>query len=138
MHYEVVGIFGNYAAAESAIRDLETTGIGGGQVELIADLEDDIRTAHAEGEPSTQPREGFQERLARLFGSGREVKRRVVHADAGEQPDYIGDQEYYANHIKQGGAVLIVRTSTELQADEATGILRENGARTPGAKAAQP
>jgi hypothetical protein len=52
----------------------------------------------------------------------------------GEQPDYIGEQEFYASHVKQGGAVMIVRTSAEQPASRAAGIMHDHGARTPGNK----
>jgi hypothetical protein len=50
------------------------------------------------------------------------------------QPDYIGEQEFYASHVKQGGAVVIVRATTEQAANQAAAILQERGARNPGSK----
>jgi hypothetical protein len=129
MQFMVVGLLGSYGEAEAAVRDLELAGIVGEQVELISDIDQDVRTANTAGEPSTNTREGRPGKLARLFGSGR-----AVSADAGEQPDFIGEQEFYANHIRHGGAVLIVRTPTEGAATGAAGILHTHGARTPGQK----
>ena len=136
MKYVIVGMFGAYSDAEAAVRDLELAGIMGEQVEMISDLDEDARTANTPGEPATKVHEAHRGRLARLFGTGGELAKREVRADAGEQPDYIGEQEFYASHLKQGGVVLIVRPTGEPSADRAAAILREHGARTPGSKSA--
>lgn len=116
MQYVVVGMFRNYGAAEAAVRDLEFAGIVGEQVEVISDVDHDWRTANIPGEPST------------------EHHQHEVVADSGEQPNYIGAQEYYANHVRQGGAVVIVRTSAEPSANRAAAILHQHGAHSPGQK----
>jgi len=132
VQYQVVGLFGNYGDAEAAVRDLELAGIVGEQVEVISDIDADVRTANTPGAPSTKTREPHESRLARLFGSSGPARNTEVSADAGEQPDFIGDQVFYANHIKKGGTVLVVRTRTEPPANRAAEILHNNGARTPG------
>jgi hypothetical protein len=134
VQYQVVGLFGNYGDAEAAVRDLELAGIAGAEVEVISDIDEDVRTADTAGEPSTKTREPHSSKLARLFESGGSARNREVSADAGEQPDFIGDQVFYANHIKRGGTVLVVRTPTEPPASRAAEILHNNGARTPGGK----
>jgi hypothetical protein len=134
MQYEVVGIFRTYSAAEAAVRDLEVAGIDGEQVQMISDLDKDVRTVNTANEPSTQYRKPHPGGLARLFGGGGNSEEPEVRGDSGEQPNYIGEQKYYANHIKQGGAVLIVRASTEKTATGAAGILRDHGAHAPGRK----
>jgi len=134
VQYQVVGLFGNYGDAEAAVRDLELAGIVGEQVEVISDIDQDVRTADTAGEPSTKTHEPHQSKLARLFGSGGPARNTEVSADAGEQPDFIGEQVFYANHIKKGGTVLVVRTRTEPPASRAAEILRNNRARTPGHK----
>jgi hypothetical protein len=134
MAYEIVGIFGSYGEAEAAVHDLELAGVVGEQVEVISDIDEDVRTANTPGEPSTKLREPLHSRIARLFGAGGEFAKREVRADAGEQPDYIGEQEFYASHLKQGGVILIVRPSGEQSAARAAAILKEHGARTPGSK----
>jgi hypothetical protein len=134
MPYEVVGIFRTYADAEAAVRDLELAGIDGEQVQVISDIDEDVRTANTASEPSTKYREPHRSGLARLFGAGGNPEEPEVRGDAGEQPNYIGEQEYYANHIKQGGAVLIVRVSTEKIAERAAEILRDHGAHQLGRK----
>jgi hypothetical protein len=134
MHYAIVGIFETYGAAEAAVRDLETAGIVGEQVEIISDVDEDTRTANAPGEPSTNLREPTHSRIARLFGAGGPLENRNVRDISGDQPDYIGDQEFYANHVRQGGAVMIVRPPSEESATRAASILQEHGARTPGKK----
>ncbi len=134
MQYMVVGIFGSYADTEAAVHDLELAGIVGEQVEVISDLAQDARTANTSGEPSTRPHESFHSRLAHLFGASGPLEKPEVTALSGEQPNYIGEQEFYASHLKQGGALLIVRTPTELPATRAATILHDHGARTPGQK----
>ncbi len=133
MRYVIVGILDTYADAEAAVEDLEQTGIMGGQVEVISDIDEDARTADTPGEPSTKPPAAKGNWIARLFMPGGPLAPEVRDL-SGEQPNYIGDQEFYATHVKQGGAVMIVRTSTEKSASRAAAILRDHGARTPGSK----
>ncbi len=134
MQYTVVGFFETYTQAEEAVTDLELAGIVGEQVEMISNVDQDVRTANTAGEPSTKPHEPHHSRIARLFGAGGELEKAEVRDVPGEQPNYIGEQEFYANHLKQGGAVLIVRTPTEEPAKHAAAILRDHGARKPGDK----
>lgn len=134
MQYVIVGILDSYADAEAAVQDLELAGIVGEQVEVISDIDEDARTANTPGEPSTQSPASQHNWIARLFGAGGPLAKPEVRDLSGEQPNYIGDQEFYANHVKQGGAVMIVRTSTEQSASRTAAILRDHGARTPGSK----
>ena len=101
---------------------------------MISDINEDARTANTSGEPSTKPREPHHSRIARLFGAGGPLEKPEVRDLPGEQPNYIGAQEFYATHVKQGGAVIIVRTSAEPPASRAATILHDHGARTPGRK----
>ncbi|MFY9801928.1 MAG: hypothetical protein WA211_00035 [Candidatus Acidiferrales bacterium] len=134
MPYVVVGILNSYAEAEGAVQDLELAGIVGEQVEVISDIDEDARTANTPGEPLTKQHEAHPGWLARLFGNGGALEQREVRDVSGEQPNYIGDQEYYATHVKQGGAVMIVQAASEPIANRAAAILHEHGARTPGQK----
>lgn len=134
MQYMVVGMFARYGDAEAAVTDLELAGIVGEQVEVISDIDEDSRTLGAAAEPSTKPRESRLSAIARLFGAGRAPEKPEVRDLSGEQPDYIGEQEYYANHVQEGGAVLVVRTSAQQPASRAAAILQEHGASTPGHK----
>jgi hypothetical protein len=133
MQYMVIGMFGKYADAEAAVLDLESAGIVGEQVEVISDIDEDARTANTPGEPSTKPREP-RGAIARLFGAGGPLAEPEVRDVSGEQPNYIGEQEFYANHLKQGGAVMIVRTSSEPSATRAAAIMQSHDGHTPGAK----
>jgi hypothetical protein len=73
--------------------------------------------------------------LDRAFiGAGGALAKREVRDDSGTQPDYIGEQQLYASHIKQGGAVIIVRTPAEQAANRGAAILHAHGARTLGSK----
>jgi hypothetical protein len=134
MQYAIVGILDSYADAEAAVQDLELAGIVGEQVEVITDIDEDARTANTPGEPSTKTEEPHHNWLARLFGPGGPFEKHEARDESGEQPNYIGDQQFYANHIKQGGAVIFVRTTSEQPANRAAAILRDHGARTPGQK----
>jgi hypothetical protein len=134
MQYVIVGILDSYGEAEAAVQDLEIAGIAGGQVEVISEVDADARTANTPGEPATQSGETGRGWMARLFGKGGALEKRAVRDESGTQPDYIGEQEFYASHVKQGGAVVIVRTITEQAAKRGAAILHEHGARTPGSK----
>jgi len=133
MRYAIVGILNSYAEAEAAVRDLELAGIVGEQVEVITDIDEDARTANTPGEPSTKQQEPHHNWLARLFGQGGALEPEV-RADSGAQPSYIGNEEFYATHVKQGGAIIVVRTPAEAPANRAAVILHDHGARTPGQK----
>jgi hypothetical protein len=132
--YVIVGILDSYGEAEAAVADLELAGIVGNQVEVISDIDDDARTANTAGEASTKLEKPHRNWIERLFGAGGALEKNESRDVSGEQPNYIGEQEFYANHIKQGGAVIIVRTTAEQPADRAVAILRDHGARTPGQK----
>jgi hypothetical protein len=134
MKFVIVGILDGYAEAEDAVEDLEEAGIKGGQVEVISDMDEDARTADTPGEPSTKSGERHPGWIERLFGAGGALEKPEVRDVSGEQPNYIGEQEFYASHVKQGGAVMIVHTTTEQAANRAAAILQEHGARTPGSK----
>src|SRR5271168_2206177 len=123
MPYVVVAILGSYREAELAVTDLELAGIVGEQVEVISEIDEDARTENTAGEPSTNPQEPHHSRIARLFGAGGPLEKPEVRDESGTQADYIGDQEFYANHVKQGGVVIIVRTPDEQPANRAAEIL---------------
>ena len=133
MPFIVVGIFPHYGAAESTIQDLEHAGIVGEQVELITDIDEDRRTENTPGERSTRVPGSHQGKLARLFAHlhkpGPDVR-----DEPGEMPNYIGEQEFYTSHVKDGGVVLVVRVPAEQTANQAAGILKSHGARNPGQK----
>lgn len=134
MQYTVVGVFGSYSDAEAAVLDLELAGITGAEVEMISDIDEDARTANTPGEPSTKPHEPHRSRIARLFGAGGPLEKTEARDTPGQQPNYIGEQEFYANHLRQGGAMIVVRTGAEPAGSRAAEILHSHGARTPGGK----
>jgi hypothetical protein len=134
MQFVIVGILGSYGDAEAAVQDLEIAGITGSQVEVISNMDEDARTANTPGEPATKSGGAGQGWMARLFGGGGALEKRQVRDDSGTQPDYIDEQEFYASHVKQGGAVMVVRVRAEQAASRVAAILREHGARTPGSK----
>jgi hypothetical protein len=134
MKYVIVGILDSYAEAEAAVQDLEVAGIAGGQVEVISEIDEDARTANTPGEPSTNSGEQPHGWIVRLFGKGGALEKREVRDESGLQPDYIGEQEFYASHVKQGGAVVVVHVTAEQGANRAAAILQQHGARTPGSK----
>ena len=59
-----------------------------------------------------------------IIRAGGPLENRDVRDISGDQPEYIGEQEFYANHVKQGGAVLIVHPTSEQSANRAAEILR--------------
>lgn len=130
MPYVVVGLFKRYEDAEAAVLDLEQMGIEGEQVEIITDMDEDARTANTPGEPSTNPQAPRRSWLERLRGAGVPD----VRDESGEQPNYIGEQEFYATHVKQGGAVMVVHAAQQEAANRAAVILRDHGAHSPGSK----
>jgi hypothetical protein len=134
MKYVIVGILDSYAEAEAAVQDLEVAGIVGGQVEVISEIDEDARTANTPGEPAATSGDAHHGWMTRLFGAGGALEKREVRDESGAMPDYIGEQEFYASHIKQGGAVVIVHTTAEQAANRGAAILQEHGARTPGSK----
>jgi len=134
MQFVIVGILDSYGDTEAAVQDLEIAGIMGSQVEAISNMDEDARTANTPGEPTTKSGEAGQGWIARLFGSGGALRKREVRDDSGTQPEYIDEQEFYASHVKQGGAVIVVRVRVEEVANRGAAILREHGARTPGSK----
>jgi hypothetical protein len=134
MKFVIVGILGSYAGAEDAVEDLEQVGIVGGQVEVISEIDEDARTADTPGEAGTKSGEAHAGWIERLFGAGGALAKSEVRDESGTLPDYIGEQEFYASHVRQGGAVVVVRVTAEQAANRAAAILQEHGARNPGSK----
>ncbi len=134
MQFVIFGILDSYGEAEAAVQDLEIAGITGSQVEVISEMDEDARTANTPGEPATKSGTAGQSWIARLFGKGGALAKRQVRDESGMMPEYIDEQEYYASHVKQGGAVVIVQVRAEEVANRAVAILQEHGARTPGSK----
>lgn len=130
MPYAVIGLFKRYGDAEAAVRDLEQLGIEGEQVELITNIDQDARTADTPGEPSTKQRATHPSWLRRILGEGGTD----VRDESGEQPNYIGEQEFYATHVKDGGVVMVVRTSAQESATRAAAVLHNHHAHSPGSK----
>jgi hypothetical protein len=136
MRTALIGLFDTYGQAEGAVLDLETAGIVGEEVEVISDVDRDLR-AEALG---VRPHDGLRERIARAFhGLGTsgvtEVHDDQVHDDPGEMPNYIGEQEFYASHVRQEGAVMVVRVPSKVLVDMAEAILKEHGSKTRDGKA---
>jgi hypothetical protein len=112
MKETVVGVFKSYRQAEEAVSDLELVGIVGEQVELISDADEDARTVRPTDHP---PEEG-------------------VRDVPGEMPEYIGEQEFYATHVRQGRSVLVVRLSNHERVEQASTIMRDHGAEISDAR----
>ena len=60
--------------------------------------------------------------------------RSEVHDDSGEMPNYIGEQEFYATHVKKEGAILVVRPPSQILTARAEAILKEHGSKTRDGK----
>ena len=126
MHTTLIGLFDSYRDAEAATEDLESAGMVGEQVEVISDVDRDLRAENL----GFKPHEGIRERIARAFDRLRGRDPKEVHDDSGDQPEFIGEQEFYATHVKAEGAVIVVRVPSEALADTAEGILKEHGSKT--------
>ncbi len=110
MQKSITAMFESYRDAEAAVLDLELAGITGEQVEMISDPDEDVTLAR----PKDGPPKDF------------------VRDTQGDMPKYIGEQEYYATHVKQGQAVLIIHAPEESVAARASEILRDHGAQIAG------
>jgi hypothetical protein len=130
MHTTVIGLFDTYGQAEAAVRDLEIAGIVGEEVEVISDTDRDAR-AEALG---VKPRESFRDRIARVFGGSAKPAADEVYDTPGDMPNYIGEQEFYATHVRNEGAVMIVRVANNNLARLAEAILNKNGSKTRDGK----
>jgi hypothetical protein len=132
----LIGLFDNYEQAEAAVQDLELAGMVGEEVELIGDVDQDAR-AEALG---FEPHEGIGERIARTLKRLRKPgqthdRDAEVHDDAGDMPNYIGEQEFYATHVKKEGAILVVHPPSSTLAGLAEAILKDHGSKTRDGKA---
>ena len=137
VHQTVVGVFESYADSEATLQDLELAGIVGEQVEVIRNLDQDDRTAQLgdEVESGANRKEGLLERAEHALHKHPEPKD-DVRDDSGDQPQYIGRQEFYATHVREGHTVVIVRGPNSL-AERARGILDGHGAKAPSGGAVQ-
>jgi hypothetical protein len=134
-HTALIGLFDTYGQAEAAIQDLELVGIVGEEVEVVSDVDRDLRSE----ELGFHPHENIRERVARaLHGlrtrGAKELLGEEVHDDPGDMPNYIGEQEFYAAHVKQEGAILVVRPPSQILAARAEAILKEHGSKTRDGK----
>jgi hypothetical protein len=130
MHTNVIGLFGSYDQAEAAVRDLEMAGIVGEAVEVIGDPDQDARAEKL----GMKPRESFRDRIAHVFGGSAKPIASGVHDDPGDMPKYIGEQEFYATHVLNEGAIIIVRVANDALARRAEGVLIKNGSKTRDGK----
>src|ERR1700722_7512193 len=131
MQMSVIGLFPSYAQAETAVLDLEAAGIVGEQVEMISDPARDRRAE----ELGVKPRETVAVRVVRGFLLPRKDGTDEVHDDPGDMSNYIGEQEFYATHVRSQGAILVVRASSRTLASTAEAILRNNGSKGRDGKA---
>jgi hypothetical protein len=135
MHTVLIGLFDTYGQAEAVVRDLELAAIVGEEVEVLSDVDRNLRAKDL----GLQPQYGIRERMARaleslrLRGAG-EGPGGEIHDDPGEMPDYIGEQEFYATHVKEGAAIVVVRPPSRVLAARAEAILKEHGSKTRDGK----
>ncbi|HEX4002424.1 MAG TPA: hypothetical protein VHX36_07225 [Candidatus Acidoferrales bacterium] len=136
MHTVLIGLFDTYGQAEAAVQDLQLSGLVGEEIELIGDLDSDAR-ADALG---FEPHEGIGGRISRMLKGLRkpskpEARDAVVRDDTGDMPDYIGEQEFYATHVKEQGAILVVRPPNRVLAGLAEAVLKDHKSKTRDGKA---
>jgi hypothetical protein len=125
MPITIVGLFSKYEQAETAVLELEQAGIVGEQVEMISDPDRDLRAE----ELGMKPHESLSDRIARVFGKSAAHDSEKVYDDPGDMPSYIGEQEFYATHVRSEGAILVVRVPNTKLASIAEGILTKNGSK---------
>lgn len=130
MHTVLIALFDRYGQAEAAVQDLELAGIVGEEVEVVSDVDRDARAESL----GLHPHDRIRERVARALRGLREPGAPEVRDDSGDMPDYIGEQEFYATHVKQEGAILVVRPPSAALADRAEAILKEHGSKTRDGK----
>jgi len=130
MRTVLIGLFDLYAQAEDAVEELELAGIVGEEVEVVSDVDRDLRAE----ELGFQPHDDIRERVARALHGLRMLGASEVHDDSGEMPNYIGEQEFYATHVKKEGAILVVRPPSQILTARAEAILNEHGSKTRDGK----
>lgn len=135
MRAAIIGLFDTYTQAEAAVQDLELAGIVGEEVEVVSDVDRDVRAENL----GFHPHESIRERVARALRGlhmhgATDPGNDEVHDDSGDMPNYIGEQEFYATRVKQEGAILVVRPPSETLATRAEAILKEHGSKTRDGK----
>lgn len=130
MHLAIIALFDRYSEAAAAVRDLEIAGIAGGEVEVVSDVDRDERAE----DYGLKTHDSIRERIARALRGLRGSDSQKVYDDSGDMPDYIGEQEFYATHVRKEGAVAVIRVPTEHQAGVAEAILKQHGAKTRDGK----
>lgn len=126
----LIALFRRYGQAEAAVRDLELAGLVGNEIEVISDVDRDARAEALGFERHESLGERISMALHGLRTPGTSAGGGKVHDETGEMPDYIGDQEFYATHVKQEGAILIVRPPSQTLAEAAETILKAYGSET--------
>jgi hypothetical protein len=132
MRKAVVGVFGNHGEASAVVRELENVGIVGEQVEVISDADQDVISERMSGSEASKKSEPSKKNAGKS-GSAQNTGEtdqspNNVRDDPGTQPDYIGEQEFYATHVRGGKALVIVRPQNEAGVEAATAVLRDHGA----------
>jgi hypothetical protein len=134
MHKAVVGVFANYSEASAVVRELENVGIMGEHVELINDADQDVVSERMSGSEAPKKADSPKKSVGKSSGDGKKAVEfdqlpSEVRDDPGTQPDYIGEQEFYATHVRGGKALVIVRPADEAGVEAATALLRDHGAK---------
>jgi hypothetical protein len=133
MRKAVVGVFGNYGEASAVVRELENVGIVGEQVEVISDADQDVISEDMSGSEARKRAEPSKKSAEKSGGAANATETDQspdnVRDDPGTQPDYIGEQEFYATHVRGGKALVIVRPQNEAGLEAATALLRDHGAK---------
>lgn len=138
MRATLIGLFDRYEDAEAAVQDLELAGVVGEEIEMISDVDEDARAEALGFQP--QPHEGIGERISRMLKGLRrpgtkDAHDAAVHDESGDMPNYIGEQEFYATHVKKEGAILVVHAPSQTLAGLAEAILKDHGSKTRDGKA---
>ena len=113
---------GSYTVAQAIVEALEREGIVGTQVEVISGAADDVSSLD---NSAADHRPSLAERIRNAFRSHSHPGDKAVH------DYYVEDPEFYASHVRQGRALIIVRMPDAPEADRAAEVLRLNDAFDP-------
>jgi hypothetical protein len=123
MRKTIIGMAGSYTAAQTIVEALEREGIVGTQVEVISGAADDISSLD---NSANARRPTFVEKIRSIF------QPHGHSHDTGPRDQYLEDPDFYASHVRQGRALIVVRMPDVPEADRAAEVLRVNGAFDPG------
>lgn len=117
----VIGVFDSYSTAHKVVQDLEIAGFSGESVEVVSGAHQDASGTGIEGSGAEEKIETFAEKIAKFFHSLTDHQH-----DTADDP-YAEDRQFYANQVRQGRALVIVRAQSDRSANRAADVLNLYG-----------